>query len=187
MAELIADLFVSLDGFAHGVDAGPFFDHSGPELDGWVRENLDRPQRLLMGRVTYEALAGISTTATDENSTRMSALPKFVVSNTLQEPLSWANTRLVRGDPAEAVGALKRDAGEPLRTIGSLTLVRGLMERGLVDRLRLMIFPLVLGDAGREPIFAAHGRAGLDLAGTRVLDSRLVLLEYRPLNGSGPT
>jgi dihydrofolate reductase len=180
MAELTADLFVSLDGFAAGIDVGPFFGYSGPELDAWVRNELDRPQRIVMGRVTYEALSRISSAATDEGSTRMDALPKLVVSHTLQEPLAWANTRLVRGDLAERVGELKREPGDPLRSIGSVSLVRSMVRLGLVDRLRLMVFPLVLGDAGREPIFADHRRTGLELIDTKVLDSRLVLLEYRP-------
>jgi riboflavin biosynthesis pyrimidine reductase len=58
-----------------------------------------------------------------------------------------------------------------------------MMQLGLVDRLRLMIFPLILGDAGREPIYAGHPQAGLELTGTKVLDSRLVMLEYRPAAG----
>jgi len=178
MAELIADLFVSLDGFAAGVDAGPFFGYSGPELDAWVQDALSRPQRMVMGRVTYQVLAEISAPATDEVSTPMTALPKIVFSGTLTEPLAWANTRLIRGGLAEGIAALKRESDEPLRTIGSLALVRSLMRLGLVDRLRLMTFPLILGEAGLEPAFAGYARAGLDLTGTTVLDSRLVLLEY---------
>jgi len=186
MAELIADLFVTLDGFAAGVDAGPFFGYSGPELGSWVSDALGQPQLVVMGRVTYQALAAISSPATDEVSTRMTELPKVVVSNTLAEPLAWANTRLIRGDPGQGIGALKRQSPVPLRSIGSLTLVQGMMRLGLVDRLRVAIFPLILGDAGREPAFAGHPRAGLELIGTSVLDSRLVLLEYRPASGPGP-
>ncbi|MFI7040217.1 dihydrofolate reductase family protein [Microbispora rosea] len=180
MAELIADLFVSVDGFAAGVDVGAFFGYSGPGLDAWIGEATEQPQLMLMGRVTYEALAAISSEATDEASTRMNDLPKAVFSNTLREPLSWRNTRLVRGDLAERITALKRESDVPLRSIGSLTLVRSLMELGLVDRLRVMVFPLTLGGDGREPAYAGYPRTGLQLAGTRVLDSRIVLLEYRP-------
>jgi dihydrofolate reductase len=59
MAELTADLFVSLEGFAAGIDVGPYFGYSGPELDSWVREHLDQPQVIVMGRVTYEVLAAM--------------------------------------------------------------------------------------------------------------------------------
>jgi len=178
MGELIADLFVSLDGFAAGGDQS-FFGYPGPELDSWVRDAVGQPQLLVMGRVTYEALAQISASATDEASTRMTELPKAVVSNTLAEPLAWSNTRLVRGG-LEAVRALKQQSPDPLRSIGSLSLVRSMVGLGLVDRLRIMMFPLTLGEAGREPALAGYPRAALDLLATRVLDSRLVLLEYRP-------
>ncbi len=180
MAELIADLFVSMDGFAAGVDVGPFFGYSGPGLDAWIREATEQPQLMLMGRVTYEALAAISSAAADEASTRMNDLPKAVFSNTLREPLAWKNTRLVRGDLAERITVSKRESDVPLRSIGSLTLVRSLMDLGLVDRLRMMVFPLTLGGDGREPAYAGYPRTVLELAGTRVLDSRVVLLEYRP-------
>ncbi|GII01712.1 dihydrofolate reductase family protein [Planobispora takensis] len=186
MADLTADLFVTLDGFAAGVDTGAFFDCPGADLDAWVRRESEAPQILVMGRVTYEALAEISSSAVDEASARMNDLPKAVFSNTLREPLSWKNTRLIHGDLAEGIGALKWESEVPLRSIGSLMLVRGLLELGLVDRLRLMVFPLTLGGDGREPAFAGHPRTGLELAGTRVLDSRLVLLEYRPEGVSPP-
>src|SRR5262245_26126873 len=108
MAELIADVFVSLDGFAAGGDQA-FFGYPGPEPDGSLRDVVGQPQLLVMGRVTYQALAQISSSATDEASTRMTELPKAVVSNTLTEPLAWSNTRLVRGGP-EAVRALKQQS-----------------------------------------------------------------------------
>ncbi len=180
MAELTADLFVSLDGFAAGVDVGPFFGYGGPELDRWVSDQLNRPQLVVMGRVTYEVMAQISAEATDEVSTRMTDLPKAVFSSTLSEPLSWRNTRLIGGDPGDGMRELKRQSPDPLRSIGSLTLVRSLLELGLVDRLRVAVFPLVLGDSGLEPAFAGYQRSGLELTGTRVLDSRIVMLDYRP-------
>jgi dihydrofolate reductase len=185
MAELIADLFVSLDGYAKGIDAGPFFGYSGPELESWVNDAVGQPQLIVMGRVTYEALAAISSSAADGVSARMNELPKAVVSNTLAEPLAWANSRLIRGDLGAGIGALKRQSPVPLRSIGSITLVGGMIRLGLVDRLRVAVFPLILGDAGREPALAGHGRSGLELAGTKVLDSRIVMLEYRPLTGRG--
>jgi dihydrofolate reductase len=92
MRELTADLFVSLDGFAAGVDVGPYFGYFGPELADWVRTELDRPQVIVMGRVTYQALSPMAATA-DEASARTNDLPKVVYSNTLQEPLTWSNTQ----------------------------------------------------------------------------------------------
>jgi dihydrofolate reductase len=109
----------------------------------------------------------------------MSELPKLVFSGTLREPLAWKNTTLVKGDLAEEVRSLKQQPGDPLRSIGSLALVRSMMQLGLVDRLRLMIFPLILGSDGKEPIFAGYSRTGLELVESKVLDSRLVLMKYR--------
>jgi len=180
MRELTADMFVTLDGFTSGTDVGAYFGYGGPELGSWVHDALEQPQLMLLGRVTYEALSTICTSATDDVSARMNQLPKAVFSNTLQEPLAWNNARLVTGDLADEIWALKRQAGDPLRTVGSIRLVRGLMLLGLVDRLRLMVFPLLLGSAGREPIFAGYPRTALELIDTKVLDSRLLMLEYRP-------
>ena len=98
----------------------------------------------------------------------------------LQEPLAWRNTRLIKGALADEIKALKQQEGDPLRSIGSVGLVKNLMKLGLVDRLRLMVFPLILGHAGKEPIFADYSRVSLELINTKVLDSRLILLEYRP-------
>lgn len=179
MRELTADLFISLDGFASGVDQAPYFGYFGQELGSWVRDHLDKPQVIIMGRVTYEALARFSASATDEVSVRMSALPKLVFSSALEGPPAWKNTRLLKGAVADEIRALKQQRGDPLRSIGSISLVKSMMELGLVDRLRLMVFPLILGSAGREPIYAGYPQANLELIDTKVLDSRLVLLEYR--------
>ncbi|HKD86428.1 MAG TPA: dihydrofolate reductase family protein [Terriglobales bacterium] len=180
MRELIADLFISLDGFASGVNQPAYFGYFGQELGLWVRDRLAEPQVLLMGRITYELLAGFSASAHDELSARMTELPKLVFSGKLHEPLLWKNTHLLSGAVAEEVKALKQREGNPLRTIGSLSLVKSLVQQGLVDRVRLMVFPLLLGGAGREPIFAGYGQTRLELIQTKVLDSRLVMLEYRP-------
>jgi len=180
MRELSADLFISLDGFASGANEAAYFGYFGPDLENWVQENLDNPQVIIMGRVTYEALAMFSASATDEVSARMNSLPKFVCSNTLQEPLAWKNSRLIKGAVADEIKALKQQEGDPLRSIGSVSLVKSLMKLGLIDRLRLMVFPLILGHTGKEPVFEGYPRVPLELINTRVLDSRLILLEYRP-------
>ena len=134
-----------------------------------------------MGRVSYQALAPFVPSAADEVSTRMNALPKLVFSSALKEPLAWKNTRLVKRPVADKIKALKQERGDPLRSIGSISLVKSMMQIGLVDRLRLMIFPLVLGDAGREPIYAGYPQVGLELIDTKILDSRIMFTEYRQL------
>jgi dihydrofolate reductase len=180
MRELTADLFISLDGFASGVNEAAFFGYFGEGLAKWVRDHLNQPQLLILGRVTYEILAPLSSAGTEDMSVRMTELPKLVFSSTLKEPLAWRNTRLVKASAAQAIPALKQQPGDPLRSIGSISLVKSMIQLGLIDRLRLMVFPLILGTAGREPVYAGYPRLGLELVATKVLDSRLILLEYRP-------
>jgi len=183
MRKIIADLFISLDGFAFGVGEKAYFGYDGPELSSWVQREISQPQVILMGRNTYVSLAGYSATATDSASVRMRELPKLVFSNSLNEPLTWSNTKVIAGNLAEQIRVLKQQLGDPIRIFGSIQLVKGLMQLGLVDRLRLLVFPVILGDAGREPIYAEFQRTALHLVGTQTLDSRLVLLEYEPQNG----
>jgi dihydrofolate reductase len=180
MRQLIADSFVSLDGFASGKNEPPYFGYFGPELWNWIRENLDQPQSLIMGRTTYTALSEFSANATDEVSLKMKSLPKLVFSSKLQEPLEWVNTRVLRGNLADEINRLKQHGEEPLRCIGSISLVKSMIELRLVDRLRLMVFPVILGNAGREPVFAEYARTKLELVSSRTLDSRITLLEYFP-------
>lgn len=184
MRELTADLFISLDGFASGTNEAAYFGYFGRDLANWVKQHLDEPQTILMGRVTYEALARFAVLATDEVSARMRILPKVVFSNTLHEPLAWKNTSLITGNIADSIAALKQQDGAPLRSIGSIRLVKSLAKLGLIDRLRLMVFPLILGETGKEPIYADYPRVPLELVDTKVLDSRLVLLEYHLAAGA---
>jgi dihydrofolate reductase len=182
MGEVIADLFVSLDGSAAADGVGPYFGYGGPELDQWVASELERPQTILLGRVTYEALARIAVGAADPVP-RLTATPKLVVSSTLTEPLQWPNTQLLAGDAVEAVPAIKRDSELPIRTMGSLSMVRSLADAGLVDRLRLMVFPLTCGSAGSERWCDEGDVHRWTLDDTRVLDERIVLLQYRRADG----
>ena len=133
-----------------------------------------------MGRVTYEIMARSWPSSPGPLAGPMNSLPKLVFSATLAGPLGWNNAELAKNGPVEEVSALKGQPGDPLRTIGSITVVRHLMAAGLVDRLRLVVFPHVLGQAGQEPVFAGYPEASLDLTSTTVLDSRLVVCEYRP-------
>jgi dihydrofolate reductase len=145
------------------------------------------PQVMLMGRKTYEMMWAIVRDQPVEGRDRMNELPKVVFSRILEEPLGWDNSRLLRGDLVDEVRSLKAEGGEPLRTIGSLSVVKALLGAGLVDRLRLVVFPQVLGETGREPIFDGLPDIDLELIGTDVLDGRLVTLEYRPANANPPT
>lgn len=176
---LLVDIFVSVDGWA-GSDGLPgYFGYLGPELEEWITTELAAPQTVVLGRSTYEALAGLPDEARDESSDRMAQLDKIVFSRTLQQTV-WPNTRICGEDVVDEVRRLKAVSDVPLRTMGSLSLARQLTNAGLVDRLRLMIFPLFAGDAGREPFFANLASADLELVDHRVLDDRVLLVEYRP-------
>jgi dihydrofolate reductase len=180
LRELTADLLVSMDGLASGVNEPPFFGYFGDDLSAWIKENLEKPQMLIMGRVTYSALVQFAIDATDELNLRMTVLPKTAFSRTLHQPLAWKNTRLVNTPMEQEISRLKQENGDPLRSIGSISVVRNMIRFQLVDRLRLMIFPVVLGTTGRESIYAGYEKTSLELLGSRILDSRLILLEYRP-------
>jgi len=175
--QLTVDLFSTVDGFAKGRNSPAFFGYGGPGLDAWIGEQLATPHVVLMGSNTYRGLAEIAAAGADP---RMDALPKVVFSASLRPPLAWANTILVRDDVAVAVPAMKAEPGDPLRVIGSLSLVRSLLRLGVVDRLRIMLFPQILGESGEEPFLAGLPDINLRLGATQVLDQRLVLLEYLP-------
>jgi dihydrofolate reductase len=137
------------------------------------RRPVGPPARDPDGNNTYRALAEVTA---DDGDPRMDKLPKVVFSKSLQPPLTWANTTLVREDVAVALPAMRNEPGDPLRVIG--TLVRSLFRVGQVDRLRLMVFPLVLGQSGYERILQDVPDINLRLSSTQVLDQRLVLLDY---------
>lgn len=130
MRELTAGLFISLDGFASGADQPPYFGCFGPDLGKWVREHLDPPLTMVMGRATDQLLAQFVATATDEVSARMREIPKRVFSSTLEEPLVWNNTHLNSGIVTNEITTLKQQNGDPLRSIGSLSLVRSTFKAG---------------------------------------------------------
>lgn len=176
---LTVDIFVSLDGWA-GSDSLPgYFGYLGPELETWIAGELEDPQRLVMGRRTYELLDQLPEEHRDASWHQMSQRKTAVFSRTLRETI-WPNARICAGDLVEEMQRLKAGSDVPLRTVGSVSLARQLMGAGEVDRLRLMMFPLIAGDAGREPFFADMASADLELVDQRTLDGRVVLLEYRP-------
>lgn len=169
---LTADLFVTLDGYAKGEHSAAYFGMLGPQLQRWIERELAPPQTVVMGRVTYEALARY-----DDGTGPLSAIPKLVVSRTLTEA-SWGETTIVRSD--EELQALKRAPGPPLRIMGSVSLVQRLLSARALDRLRLVVFPLLLGDTGRERLFDHLPDITLALAGSEILDDRLIVLDYTP-------
>jgi dihydrofolate reductase len=134
---------------------------------------------MLIGRRTYELLEGLPAEMRDEGYETMKTTPGWLFSRTL-EAIDWPGLKIIRDDLVSFVGELKQTDGPELRTLGSVSLVQQLLTSGLVDRLKLIVCPLILPQTGVEPIFEGLPDMGFDLLSTRVLDGRVLLLEYRP-------
>lgn len=178
-SSLTVDLFLAVDGWAGSAGLPGYFGYLGPELEEWIATELAAPQRVVLGRRTYEALAGLPDEARDASWHRLARLDKVVFSRTLRRA-AWPNTRVCGRDLVGEIRGMKADGDVPLRSMGSLSLVRQFAGAGLVERLRLLTFPLVAGGAGREAAFAGMASADLALVEHRTLDGRVLLAEYRP-------
>ena len=181
MRELRVDMFSTVDGFGSGgPQSAPYWGYGAPGLFKWIHAQLAEEHIMLMGATTYRQLSEIVANADDPTFPRMAQLPKIVFSKTLTPPLMWANTTIIDEPVETAVPALKATADSvPMRTIGSPSLVRSLFRLGLVDRLRVLVFPTIHGATGEGPVFAELPDVRLGLIGTTVIDERLVLLDYR--------
>jgi len=196
MPELMVDLITSLDGYASAEGWPGWWGLEGPEYLSWLEAQPEGDYEVLLGATTYRVMSQMSVDAAGvdggfrpdeaESLTGLDAVPKVVFSSTLREPLAWPNTRLVSTDPVEAVRAMKRDGRTPMRTLGSLTLCRSLLAAGLVDRFRLVVFPVVTGATGRERVYDGYPDMALELVESRTFDGRSQLLDYRPTVLEGP-
>jgi dihydrofolate reductase len=179
MQSLMVDFIISLDGYGAAEGWPGFWGLEGPEYLAWLGEQEEHTS--LMGAATYRLMSGFAEQAPDEGGMDgLTAQPKVVFSSTLQAPLSWANTELVSGDAVEAVRTMKQQASRPLRTLGSLTIARSLLQAGLVDRYRVVVFPVITGATGRDRIFDGYPDIALELVNHHTFDGRLQLLEYIP-------
>jgi dihydrofolate reductase len=194
MSELIVDFITSLDGYASAEGWPGWWGLQGPEYLAWLDERPERDYTLLMGAHTYRLMYGFASaseasdsdeTAEDGAMAELTRLRKVVFSSTLESPLSWANTQLVSGDAVEAVAAMKRN-GTSMSTLGSLALCRSLLEASLVDRFRVVVFPVITGSTGRERIYDGYPDIALDMVASRTFDGRIQLLEYVPTVLTGP-
>jgi dihydrofolate reductase len=195
MRKVIANEFMSLDGVSQAPGAADE-DRSGGFAHGgwhmrymedelarrWVLDSIFEAGAFLLGRRTYELVATYWPNAPEEEQVVAEPLntkPKYVVSTTLQEPLEWENSTLVEGDVAAAVTALKQEDGGDLHVIGSTQLAQTLIEHDLVDELRLMIDPVVLG--GGKRIFRDDGLLRpLQLTDGQVTSLGAILATYAP-------
>jgi dihydrofolate reductase len=195
-ADLMVDLIISLDGYASAEGWPGWWGLEGPEYLAWLEQEGKKDYTLLLGARTYRLMSGMSAEAAAEGSeftedegaslTGLAAVPKVVFSSTLQAPLTWPNSELVTGDAVEAVAEMKRTRTGHLSTLGSLSLCRSLITAGLVDRFRLVVFPVITGRTGHERIYDGYPDVSLEMVESRTFDGRLQLLEYVPTVLSGP-
>jgi dihydrofolate reductase len=176
MRRLLASFFITLDGVVEEPQRwqGPYFDEEvGAELGRAMTDS----DGFVLGRVTYEEWAGFWPNQSSENpmAASINSARKYVASTTLDRA-EWENSSLLEGDVAGTVAALKREDGKDLQTSGSRTLVRSLLAAGLIDELRLMIHPLVVG-RGRH-LFEEGDDYGLKLARSHPFGSGVILATY---------
>src|SRR5262249_33145650 len=164
------------DGFKHGGWALRYFD---PVMAGSAAEGMAKMPDLLFGRRTYEDFYSVWPNRTDNPFTEvLDNSQKYVVSTTLEEPLPWINSTLLKGEAGATVGALKKQEGKDLLILGSGELVRSLLRHQLIDDLVLSIHPLVLGSGRR--LFPEEGPfAALQLVDTKTTTTGVVMATYR--------
>jgi dihydrofolate reductase len=184
MSKLIVTEFVTLDGVMEAPGGEPSHPHTGWVSDYMGDEQMEfkfneivEAESHLLGRVTYESCAGAWPQREGPFAEKMNSMPKYVVSSTLEEPLEWNNSTLIKGDVAEEVGKLKEADGGPILVAGSGTLVHFLIENDLVDELRMMMFPVMIG-GGLRPFPESRQRKTFKPTGTQTFDSGVAVNTY---------
>ena len=179
MQTLTVDFIMSLDGYGAAEGWPGWWGLEGPEYLGWLEQLPEQDHPILMGATTYRLMSEL-TASGEEGTDVLNSVQKYVFSSTLDEPLAWENSTLVREDAVEFVRRLKEQSPLPLRTLGSVSLCRSLLVAGLVDRYRVVVFPVITGATGQEHIFDGYPDVRLDLIESRTFDRRSQLLEYVP-------
>jgi dihydrofolate reductase len=183
--KLVAAEHVTLDGVMEAPERWRFA-YDNEELGGVVMKSFAASDALLMGRVLYEEWAAYWPEQDPEQNpiaSLINGFAKYVVSDSLEEPLAWQNSTLIRGDEfAEDISDLKRQPGKDIVVSGSGALVRSLLERGLLDALQLFVHPVVLG-AGKRLFAEGEERTALELTDSRTFATGVVHLTYKPAEG----
>ncbi|HEX2044748.1 MAG TPA: dihydrofolate reductase family protein [Gaiellaceae bacterium] len=186
MGRIVVTEFVSLDGVMEAPGGGESFRHGGWsfEIDRGDEGNqfkLDETlasEALLLGRVTYEGFAAAWPSREGEFADKFNSMPKYVVSSTLEDP-EWNNTTVLSGEVADEVAKVRERHDGDVVVHGSARLVQTLLDRGLVDEVRLMVFPIVLG-SGKRLFGETSDKKLLRLADSRVVGDGVAILVYRP-------
>ena len=187
MGRIVVTEFVSLDGVMEAPGGGESFRHGGwtfeinrgEEGDKFKLDETLAAEAQLLGRVTYEGFAAAWPSVEGEFADKFNSMPKYVVSSTL-ERAEWTNTTLLKGDVVEEVSKLRHDLDGELVVHGSAQLVQTLLEHDLVDELRLMVFPVVLG-TGKRLFGDTIDKKRLRLASSKTVGDGIAILVYQPV------
>jgi dihydrofolate reductase len=186
VGRIVVTEFVSLDGVMEAPGGGEDFQRGGWTLefdqgaDGAkfkIDETLDA-DAVLLGRVTYGQFAAVWPSQQGEFADRFNTMPKYVISSTLQDP-EWNNSTVLDGEVVEEVAKLRQRREGDVVVHGSAQLVQTLVEHDLVDELRLMVFPVVVG-AGKRLFGGTSGKKPLRLVDSRTVGDGVAILIYRP-------
>lgn len=180
MGRIIVEAEVSLDCLSGGDDPNFWtrvFQFHSDDVTKYLDDLLALPEALLMGRRTYEGFAQIWPAREGPQAERINSMPKYVASRTLSEPLTW-NSSLIKGDSAEEIRKLKQQTNGSLLQYGVGELTRTMQQAGLVDELRLVVFPLIAGQGDR--MFEGFDFTDLKLVESRTFDSGAIALHYQP-------
>jgi dihydrofolate reductase len=180
MRKVVATELVSLDGVMEKPEEWAF-SYSNDEMEQANASGMAASDALLLGRVTYEGLAAFwpNQPAGTPMVDYINSVPKYVVSGTLEEPLGWNNSTLIKGDVAEEITNLKQQPGEDITILGSGALVRSLLASDLLDELGLMVHPLVLG-GGKRLFEDGNDQKPLKLVDSKTFDTGVLYITYRP-------
>jgi dihydrofolate reductase len=191
MGRIVVTEFISLDGVVEAPGGGEEFEHGGWSLeinrgDEGNQFKLDETmssEALLLGRVTYEGFASSWPSREGEFADKFNTMPKYVVSSTLDDP-DWDNTTVLKGDVVEEVAKLKQDQDGEIVVHGSPRLVQALLDQDLVDEVRLMVFPVVLG-SGKRLFGETSDKKPLRLVDSKVVGDGVAIMVYQPAGEEG--
>jgi len=185
MGRIVVTEFVSLDGVIQAPGGGEDYRHAGwtfeidrgEEGDKFKVEETMSSSALLLGRTTYEGFAAAWPTMKGDFADKFNTMPKYVVSSTLENP-EWTNTTVVGADVPAAVARLRDEVDGDVVVHGSAQLVQALLEHDLVDELRLMVFPVVLG-TGKRLWGETSDKKPMKLADTKTVGDGIAILTYQ--------
>jgi dihydrofolate reductase len=178
MRNVVVTEFLSLDGVME--NPGWTFPYWNDEIAKFKGEETSASDAMLLGRVTYEGFAAAWPNSQDEGAAYFNSVRKYVVSTTLDKA-EWNNSQIIRGNIVEEIARLKQQEGQDITVHGSATLAQTLMQHDLVDRYRLLVYPVVIGNGKR--LFKEGIPATLKLVESQAFSSGVVALIYEPARG----